>query len=452
MMRGFRKTSAAVVIAAGAHAASTASCNVEKLPVVDDAGSPIVIGVLQSLTGSEAAVGQPQKNAVAAAEWQLNAAGGVLGRRVHFQLVDDGTTSADQYGTIADQLIAAQVPAVIGPTASPEATVLVPRLVGAHVITISSTVTLPSLTTGEPERNRFFFRTLPPNDIQGRISANIMFEKGLPVANNGAPIQCKSLAIVQADDAYGTPYADAVQKRFEELGGTVKVRVKFPTNEIGDYSPQVRQVIDAKSDCVALMCYGPPGAAFMREFRKETDTDTTRDWSRVAIMTSNALYTSLFIQNGRSNKSDPNAKTAVENVYGLLVDPAPDTLRYSAFARLYRAQTQLPPDQSIPRNTANTYDAAVLIALAMQQAGTATDTVKIRDALFDVSRGGTVFGPDQLPEALDAIRRGIDIDYDGSSGHVDFQPNGNVDEDFIVWQVRNGSFVTVSHIKAEDAN
>jgi ABC-type branched-subunit amino acid transport system substrate-binding protein len=102
--------------------------------------------------------------------------------------------------------------------------------------------------------------------------------------------------------------------------------------------------------------------------------------------------------------------------------------------------------------TSNEYDAAVLVALAIQQAGGLNDPLKIRDAMFGVSRGVTsspaVFGPSQVAEALEAILQGQDINYNGASGHVDFTPSGDVVADFIVWQVNGGQFVTHARIPA----
>ena len=64
--------------------------------------------------------------------------------------------------------------------------------------------------------------------------------------------------------------------------------------------------------------------------------------------------------------------------------------------------------------------------LAIQQAGGVGNGTAIRDALYTVSSGGQSFGPNQLDDALRAIRAGTDIDYDGASGNCDLDDSGNV--------------------------
>ena len=69
---------------------------------------------------------------------------------------------------------------------------------------------------------------------------------------------------------------------------------------------------------------------------------------------------------------------------------------------------------------------------------------------YDVSKGGQIFSPAQLGEAIQALQNGVDIDYKGASGNVDLDDTGNVISDFIIWKVVNGNFVTIDHVKATD--
>jgi hypothetical protein len=91
--------------------------------------------------------------------------------------------------------------------------------------------------------------------------------------------------------------------------------------------------------------------------------------------------------------------------------------------------------------TADTYDTAVLAALAIERAGTADDAAKVRDALYDVSSKGTAFGPGGVGEALAAIQAGTDIDYDGASGPVDLDDGGDVIAGYIVNVAKAGKIV-----------
>ncbi|MCI0832709.1 MAG: hypothetical protein J4N72_08705, partial [Chloroflexi bacterium] len=85
------------------------------------------------------------------------------------------------------------------------------------------------------------------------------------------------------------------------------------------------------------------------------------------------------------------------------------------------------------------YDATVSIVLAAAAAGTNTDSVAIRDSLRDVANPpGDVYGPgaDDVGDAVVAAAAGTDIDYQGASGSVDFDANGDITFGAIeIWQV-----------------
>jgi ABC-type branched-subunit amino acid transport system substrate-binding protein len=418
----------------------------------------ITIGVVESLTGDESATGQPLASATRVAEWQLNSIGGVLGHALAFNIADDATDPGTAV-KVVNGFIALPVSGVLGPTASPEGVAVAPLLFDAKIVEISSTVTSPSLTTAQPQHDRYFFRTLPPNDVHGIVMANIAF-RGPGVAPDAGPSRpdggssgCTHMALVHADDAFGNPFAAAAATKMKALGGAIVADVKFPSNVKADYKQEVGAVIAAQplAECVGMIGFAPALAQFMKDYKNLTAGEPSRDWSKVFVIASQTGYGQAFITAGRTTPADPMSPTAVEGVYGVLVDPAPDTTEYHDFRDLYLAQFPLAPGQAaVPRNTANQYDAAILLALAIQQAGTWTDHAKIRDALFDVSRIGTAFGPGRLAEAIDAIKRGVDIDYNGASGNVDFDDFGNVSEDFILWHIENGADATVQHVKAVD--
>ena len=94
---------------------------------------------------------------------------------------------------------------------------------------------------------------------------------------------------------------------------------------------------------------------------------------------------------------------------------------------------------------AETYDAVVLVALAAEKAGTTTDSSLIRDALRDVANPpGEVVGPGVvgIARALELIRGGVDIDYEGAGGSQNFDANGDVISTIEVWKIENGEIVS----------
>jgi hypothetical protein len=117
-----------------------------------------------------------------------------------------------------------------------------------------------------------------------------------------------------------------------------------------------------------------------------------------------------------------------------------DSSYASAFA------VAVPPNPYI----AETYDAVVLIALAAEKAGSTTDSAAIRDALRDIANApGEVVGPGVagLKTALELIRAGKDINYEGAAGSQDFDANGDVLSTIEIWKIEGGAIVSTGRFE-----
>jgi neutral amino acid transport system substrate-binding protein len=219
--------------------------------------------------------------------------------------------------------------------------------------------------------------------------------------------------------------------------GTVPVNIKVPVAAKGSYATEVGQVLSQNPpcQCMALIAYDDVGDAFMGDLKKAGIPNG------FIVIGTDGIYTDAFITNGRANKAQPDSPTVAEGVYGTNPDTNPPTPEFGDFTNLYNAYYPLDKGAQPDAYTANMYDAAMLVVLAIAQAGTSTDGQKIRDALYDVSKGGTAYGPAQIGDILEAIKRGEDVDYQGASGNVDLDDQGNTLGDYIVWEVKDGKYV-----------
>src|SRR5262249_8160853 len=144
--------------------------------------------------------------------------------------------------------------------------------------------------------------------------------QGPSVGDAGAPLPCTSKAMVFADDAYGIPFSGAVEQRFVALKGTVTAKVKVPPDVKADYTAEAAQIIaalpaSATQACVTVVTFGPTGAGFIKAFQTAIKGNTARDWTKVPVYGANALYTTTFINNARSDPSNPDSPSATEGMY-----------------------------------------------------------------------------------------------------------------------------------------
>lgn len=461
----------AMSVGVGLGGAASEGCLPEGPPA--QASEPIVIGVSLGLSESLGSFTVALQSAVRVAEGQINASGGLLGRPVRFDVVDDRSNNKEYIDGVAQGFLASNVAAVIGPVGSSQVDRVQAAFFAQKILLISPSATSTALTGIQPAKDRYLFRTVPSDEFQVKALVRLarLGPKGFggtaPVGDAGTgdagagdagpppptTEACPRLFVVYADNKYGGPMADSLATLYAGPGRQVVGSVKLSEEVVASYEPVVAQVLAAKPDCLALIQYDDVGGAFTRALDKARRATPDALPAGFFLMGTDGVYTDGYLENSRDDKGNPASRNAAEGVYGTNPDTAPPTPEFNEMKNIFTSYFPLKAGEELPAFVANTYDAAVLIALAIQQAGSATDRVKIRDSLFQVSRGGKAYSPAQLNEALLAIRQGSDIDYNGASGSVDFDDRGNVEGGFIVWKVENGQFVTAGRItQAELAN
>jgi len=117
---------------------------------------------------------------------------------------------------------------------------------------------------------------------------------------------------------------------------------------------------------------------------------------------------------------------------------------YANFSADYKASFGKPPPR--PPFIANAYDATAALGLAAYTAKARAlplTSKNIRSQLRRVANPPGVFvGPGEFEKAFDLIRKGKDINYEGASGSVDFDKNGDVVAPIEIWKFSGGKIVT----------
>ncbi len=400
------------------------------------APAPIVVGVSLGLTKDLASFTAPLRDAIRAAEGEINAGGGLLGRQLRFDVVDDQSDEADLVTKVAQDFVDRRVAAVLGPIGSGQVKVTQRLFADQNILQITPSATSVELSTLQSSGDRFLFRTTPADDFQG--AAVILLASQPPssdgAADAGAAKPCTKLALVYIDNPYGSSMARVISEKFPKDGRTVVSQKKLPLQAAGSYAAEAAEIITSAPECLALISYERAGAQFIRDFKAQGGYPALAANGFFFIGT-DGIFTQGFLDLSRTDPANDTSASAAEGVYGTNPDTQPGTTEYNAFKTIYASYFPLKPTEDAPAFAANTYDAAILLALAIQKAGSATDRIAIRDALREVSSPpGTPITPADVSEALRQLRNGGDVDYKGASGNVDFLANGNVNGGFIVWR------------------
>ncbi len=382
----------AVACSSGDNTTSTPTKSAGASASATTAAGPLKIGALLSFTGDLGSFGQPIYNGAELAVTEINANGGVNGQPITLVKGDDATTP--QVGVSeAQRLVNVEhVSAIVGALASGVSLQVAETVTGpGKILQISPASTSPALTTAND--SDFLFRTTISDAAQGIVLANLAKDEKL-----------STVCTLYVNSAYGKGLSNAFTAAFTAAGGTVTHEVPHEENAT-TYATELQQC--AGADALAAIAYPASATTFLREavegnmFKHYLFVDGTKDPGMFTTLG----YAPFDGQRGTSPSALPSdAATSFDT-------------RYKA------AYGELPPKPYIKE----AYDAVYLIALASQKAHS-NDGTKIRDALRDVANApGTVInpGPAGWKAAVTALAAGTDINYEGASGPLEMDANGD---------------------------
>jgi branched-chain amino acid transport system substrate-binding protein len=357
-----------------------------------DRATSLKIGSILPTTGSLAFLGPPEIAGVDLAIDEINSsASGVLGGNAEVIHRDSGDTTTDIATQSATDLLSQGVAGIVGAASSGVSFTFIDQVTGAQVVQISPANTSPDFSTYAD--GGYYFRTAPSDVLQGRVLGNL-------IVGDGAT----NVGIIYLNDAYGSGLEENVATAVENAGGTVVASEAFNEGD-SQFSAQIDAVLAEDPDAIALIAFDQTKVII-----PELVGTKGFDGSKVYLVDGNLSDYSADFDEGALN-------CAKGTLPGVLADDA-------FKAKLLGVDPEL-KDFSY---AAESYDAVNLMALAAVAGGSATGPV-IQANMKTVSEGGTKCT--SFSECADLLAAGEDIDYDGVSGPITFDDNGDPTEAYI---------------------
>ena len=383
-----RKIAGAVAVVA-AVAIALSGCSAAKKDYGTDDGILKLGGVLP-LTGALAFLSPPEIAGAELAIQDINAAGGVLGKPVEWSVEDSSDGDHPEVAPAsATKLLADDVDAIVGAAASGVTRLIIDQITKAKKVQISMSNTAPDLTDWAD--GGYYFRTAPSDLLQGAIVGNQIVSDGN-----------ENVAIIYQQTAYGEGLEAKAKAVIEEAGATVVSSLPFPEAET-NFDSIVDQTIAAGADSVLVISYD--------EIKKIVPALQKKNFDGSKI---------YFVDGNLANFADQSWAGYVEGAKGTLPGGELDEAFKARANELYKANYG--KDLTEYAYLAETYDAVILLALAAEQAGNTNGTA-ISENLQSVSTGGEKVS--DFAAGLAAIKAGKDIDYEGFSGPIEFDDNGD---------------------------
>ena len=368
------------------------------------------IGVLLGFTGPLEAMSPPMEASVKLALSEINADGGVNGQQVGEVSADDGCSNTDLAVASADKLINTdKVSAIIGGLCS-GVTIAAANSVAipAGVLMLSPSATSPAVTTMVDKD--LVFRTATSDAYNGQVLAKILWTKGL-----------KDIGITYVNTDYGKGLAQSIADAFTADGGKVTANIAHEEGK-ADYRAELGQLAAAGSKNLVVVAYAQgSGHTILQQAIESGDFTTYAGGDGVV---DNSLFAGI----------DPKALEGMT----AMKPGSPASPGIAAFEALAKAANLDPTSTYVPQS----YDAAFLLAAALEKTGGKKEGLS--QALRDVATApGEVVLPGEWKKAAELIKAGKDIDYQGASGPVEFDPAGDVAGVVIEMTAKDGKWVEV---------
>lgn len=341
-------------------------------------GDTIKIGAIGPLSGAASTYGISVKEGAQLLEKEVNAAGGINGKKIQFIFEDDQADPNSAMQAFNKLVDSEKVSAILGPVTSGATLAVAPNATAKQIPMITPTATEPTITK---QGGDFMFRGCFVDSFQGEVLAKYATEK----------LGKKTAAVLyNSGSDYSKGIADSFKAKFEAAGGTIGEFLTYNDKDT-DFKAQLTKIKSLNPDIIVLPDYYNVVGLIAKQARDMGITSQFLGgdgWESEELtkIGKDAVNGALYINHYYSGDTDAAVKTFVDS-YKKEYNKEPD-----AFAAL-------------------SYDTSKILVKAIEKAGK-TDGTAIKDALASMEMnsvtGNIKFGSDRS-----AIKSAAIIKIDG---------------------------------------
>lgn len=397
--------------------------DVENTTSTPSNGEGLKLGTLVPTTGDLSSIGQNMPVAVELAVDTINACNGVNENSVTLISEDSQTDPSAGITGMTKLTEVDGVAGVVGAFASSVSGAAVDVAVRNNVMLVSPGSTSPVFTerAENGEFNGYWARTAPPDTYQAQALAALAQKQGF---NN--------VSTVVINNDYGVGFEREFVQAFEQTGGKitdksspVRYDPKAPTLD-----SEAKAAFEGSPDAVAAVLYAETGSVLLKSAFEQGLSEG------VTVLLTDGVYSEDFV---RQVGQTEDGQSIIGGALGTVPGANGDAL--SDFTALWNEQTGKEVTAFVPHS----WDAAILMMLAAE-AGDANTGEAIKDNILEVANAPGTEVTDPC-EAMELVRNGEEINYQGASGNVDIDENGDVVGSYDVWQVNeDGSLEVIDNV------
>jgi len=366
----------------------------------------IKVGIILGFTGPIETLTPAMRDSAKLAFAEVSASGALLGGETITPLIGDSTcVDSDAAVAAAELIVSDGAVAIMGADCSGVTGAIATNVAVPNGVTmVSPSATSPGLTSLAD--NGLFFRTAPSDAKGGQVLAQVALDRGLT-----------SVAVTYTNNDYGKGLADVFEASFSSGGGTVTAVASHEDGK-ADYSAEVGVLGSAGGDALVVIGYLDQGGKGMIQASLDSGS-----------------FDLFVLSDGMIGQSIVDAIGAdLNGSFGTL--PGTQSEGATKFAEISGDIDPTAP------YAGESYDAAALIALAIEAGGSADRSSIVANIKKVANAPGEQILPGELAKGLAILTAGGDIDYQGATD-VELSTFGDAAGSFKEMEVKDGSFELV---------
>lgn len=346
-------------------------------------GDVIKIGANLEMTGQVAAFGQSQLNGIKLAAEEINAAGGVLGKKIEI-ISADNASKKEESTRVATKLITEdKVDVLMGASISGDTFAALEVANNKKIPMLTPSATNDSITFDAKKNklNEWVFRACFTDSFQGKVMADFASKK----------LNAKKAVIyVESSSDYSKGLAKAFRETFEKNGGTIAAEESYQTKDT-DFKAVLTRIKTLNPEVIWVPGYYDEVGKIVKQAREMGITAPMMGgdgWDApqlVEIAGKDALNNTFISNHYSSEDPDPKVKKFVD---------------------AFKAKYGSVPDAMAVLG----YDATHMMADAIKRAGE-VDKEKIKNALADTKNFEGVTGKIALDKNHDPVKAAAVLEF-----------------------------------------
>ncbi|MDK2977410.1 MAG: branched-chain amino acid transport system substrate-binding protein [Bacteroidales bacterium] len=364
---------------------------------------------------------------------EINQKGGLVinGEKREIELIFKNSGGNPELGVdLIYELYEQNINLIIGPTFSSVAVEMAEECVKNNMLMMSYAATTPEITLLDD--NDLIWRTCPSDYTFGTISAEYCVDT----------LQLNNAAILFRNDRFGTGLSTIIKDMFTELGGNVKANVSFP-NEVNlntyDFEYEMSTIFNSEIDVLFIVAFNSEIAVLTHRIFNNSKYQSLN--KKPYIFVNDGILPEEILTNGNPE--------LIDDILGISSTNEGNP-NYALYKNNYKSRFGFLP----ATYSEHAYDAVYCLAYAMLK-GNTTNPLQIKQYLREIS-GVDDYDPNndvikinvnEFDVGKNILLKGRSINYEGASGPINFDINGDPFPKIVIWSFENNQYIELTHFE-----